>query len=352
MGRGRRLAPRAQARRGLRKLVEDALVFDVALETSPVELRREVFEQAARVRRELPEDGKFDREEVLRAAAAAREMSAADLERGLYADLRSAHVLEEVGPVSPRALVERYDLEQARAVLLKAVRVTVRLRGASPAAVRALFRKLKFHRLLYRVERMPDGFVIEIDGPYSLFDQVTKYGLSLAIALPALTSCGRWELQASLRWGRDSTPLAFHLEGDARGGDETPERPPDEVQALLDRFAERKGEWRAEAASEILDLPGVGVCVPDLRFIHDDGSAVFLEVLGFWSRDAVWRRVELAKKGLGAKVLFAVSSRLRVSEGVLGEDEDAALYVYKGAMSPKAIEAKLDALRGSTPRLL
>ena len=337
---------------GLRKLVEDALVFDVALETSPVELRREVFEQAARVRRELPEDGKFDREEVLRAAAAAREMSAADLERGLYADLRSAHVLEEVGPVSPRALVERYDLEQARAVLLKAVRVTVRLRGASPAAVRALFRKLKFHRLLYRVERMPDGFVIEIDGPYSLFDQVTKYGLSLAIALPALTSCGRWELQASLRWGRDSTPLAFQRAGDARGGDETPERLPDEVQALLDRFAERKGEWRAEAASEILDLPGVGVCVPDLRFIHDDGSAVFLEVLGFWSRDAVWRRVELAKKGLGAKVLFAVSSRLRVSEGVLGEDEDAALYVYKGAMSPKAIEAKLDALRGSTPRLL
>ncbi|MCC6874780.1 MAG: DUF790 family protein, partial [Sandaracinaceae bacterium] len=92
---------------------------------------------------------------------------------------------------------------------------------------------------------------------------------------------------------------------------------------------------------------GVGVCVPDLRFVHEDGSAIFLEGLGFWSRDAVWRRVELAKKGLGAKVLFAVSSRLRVSEGVLGEDEDAALYVYKGAMSPKAIEAKLDALRGS-----
>jgi hypothetical protein len=43
-------------------------------------------------------------------------------------------------------------------------------------------------------------------------------------------------------------------------------------------------------------------------------------------------------------VLFAVSTRLRVSEAVLPQDAPSALYVYKGTMSARAIEARLDAL--------
>jgi predicted nuclease of restriction endonuclease-like RecB superfamily len=328
---------------GLRKLVDDALVFDNASEQDPGELRRAVFETAARQRRDLEDGRNFDRQEVLRGVAVQRELDADSLERLLYADLRSAHVLREIGPLVPRALVEGYDLEQARAVLLRAISVVVRIRNASPASVRALFRKLKFLRLMHRVTREAEAYRIEIDGPYSLFDQVTKYGLALAISLPALTSCGKWELHARLKWGKDQQALDFKLEGAARDADDTPERLPDDVQALLERFRDRDGVWRAEIADSILDLPGVGVCVPDLRFVHRDGREVFLEVLGFWSRDAVFKRVELAERGLGAKILFAASSRLRVSEAVL-EDDHAALYVYKGTLSPKAIEEKLDAL--------
>jgi hypothetical protein len=63
--------------------------------------------------------------------------------------------------------------------------------------------------------------------------------------------------------------------------------------------------------------------------------------LGYWSRDAVWRRVEMAQRGLPAPVLFAVSSRLRVSEAVLDESEHAALYVYKGSMSPSQVQKRI-----------
>ena len=95
----------------------------------------------------------------------------------------------------------------------------------------------------------------------------------------------------------------------------------------------------------MIDLPGVGLCVPDLAFTHrDTGEMVLLEVMGFWSRDAVWKRVELVEAGLPQKILFAVSSRLRVSEAVLEDDAPGALYVYKGAMSAAQIEKKLDAL--------
>jgi predicted nuclease of restriction endonuclease-like RecB superfamily len=333
---------------GLRKLVEDGLELEASVDTDPAALRKQVFERATWVRREA-EDDTFEREAVLRAVAEAHGMSVEDVERGLYADLRSAHVLRAVNGPPPSALVESYDLEQARAVLLRAVSVTARVKGATPGALRVLFRKLKFLRLLYSIHAEPGGVTrIEMDGPFSLFESVTKYGLSLALALPALTACGAWSLSADVRWGPARTPLVFRLEGDARPeGGELPDRLPDEVEALLARFDGRAGRWQAARAEELLDLPGVGLCVPDLVFTdRETGELVYLEVMGFWSRAAVWQRVELVQAGLPDKILFAVSSRLRVSEAVLDDELPGALYVYKGAMSPARIEEKLDALAG------
>ncbi len=93
----------------------------------------------------------------------------------------------------------------------------------------------------------------------------------------------------------------------------------------------------------MLDLPGVGLSIPDLIFTRGRDK-VYFEVLGFWSREAVFRRVDLVDKGLSERVLFAVSSRLRVSEEVLGDEASSALYVYKGAMSARAVAERLDRL--------
>lgn len=332
---------------GLKKLVEDGLELEMAALGDPIALRREVFELATKTRRELGEDGTFDREAVLEAVAEAHGLDPVDLERGLYADLRSAHVLREVKSAPPKALVDGYDLEQARAVLLRAVRVTFRVKGATPGALRGLFRKLKFLRLLHTIEHEKGGVIrIDVEGPFSMFESVTKYGLSLALALPALTACGAWELRADVRWGHGRVPLVFRLDGDARDeGAEVPDRLPDEVQTLLERFSARDSPWEATRAEEIVELPGIGLSIPDLAFTHaKTGEVVLLEVLGFWSRDAVWKRVELVQAGLEQKILFAVSSRLRVSEAVLDDDLPGALYVYKGAMSAPQIEKKLDSL--------
>ena len=102
--------------------------------------------------------------------------------------------------------------------------------------------------------------------------------------------------------------------------------------------------WKVAVAHDLLDLPGVDLCVPDLVFTHEaSGRRVYLEVLGYWSREAVWRRVDLVEAGLPQPIVFAVSSRLRVSEEVLDEDRPGRLYVYKGVMSARAVEELLDA---------
>lgn len=346
-GRRRRIAA------GLRKLVEDRCEFEVPEGTEPRALRREVFGGAGAAWRALAADEIFDRAKVLAAVAAARATSPEEVERGLYADLRTAHRLASFTGLSAEQLVSAYELAQAQAVLLRAERVTVEVRCASPARLRYLFHKLKFLRLLFAVERIDDRrHRIVIDGPYSLFAAVTKYGLQLALLLPALRQTDHFRLSAQVQWGRDRRRLRFDLQGGAgdeaapRGAEPTVELRP-EVADLLARFERRRSRWRASAGAHVLALPGVGLCVPDLVF--DDprtGARVYFEALGYWSREAVWRRADLVSAGLREKILFAVSERLRVGEEVLGDDLPAALYVYKGALSAAAVEAKLDQLAG------
>jgi hypothetical protein len=58
--------------------------------------------------------------------------------------------------------------------------------------------------------------------------------------------------------------------------------------------------------------------------------------------------VELVQAGLSERILFAVSSRLRVSEEVLSTELPSALYVYKGTMNARAIAGRLDEMMGAS----
>ena len=339
-------------RDGLAKLIEDRCKFDAGEDADPEAVRRDVFTRASAARASLAAADRFDRGAVVAEVARARGTSAEAIERALFADLRSAHVVVTFEKLSGRALVASYERAQAQAVLLRAVRVRVDLQCASPHALRVLFRRLKFLRLLHTVSRHGDGHRIVIDGPFSLFESVTKYGLALALVLPALDGCDRWRLEADVRWGKERTPLLFRLAGETSSpavGRTTPAPAlPDEVEALVRSFRALETPWSVSANSRILDLPGVGLSIPDLVFDRRraDGSRdrIYFEVMGYWSRAAVWKRVELVRAGLAERILFAVGARLRVSEDVLDEDLPGALYVYKQTMSARTVAERLERL--------
>jgi len=323
----------AKVRAGLAKLVLDRCAFEQADAVNPEELRTALFSHAAAQRRE---HGHIDRAVIVAEIAEAHKLAPDALERALYADLKASHTMLSFDPIAPEALVELFARGQAQGVLLRAERVVARVKCSSPGALRALFRALKFHRLLFTAIADGDAQVIGIDGPMSLFEAGTKYGPRLAMALPALEACDALELEAIVRWGKERTRLSFkHVHTSSAPAEEAPL--PDEVEAL--RAALAKGDFGLDVrrSTAILTLPGVGTCVPDLELRDSRGRVAYVEVLGFWSRDAVWRRVELAERGLGARIVFCVSSRLRVSEEVLPESLPAALYVYKGAMSARAV---------------
>ena len=354
-------------RAGFAKLIADRCEFETNDEADPESLRRDVFVRASQVRAALDAANRFDRNGLLRLVAEERGTSIEAIERALFADLRGAHLLTGFVPPSPDEFVAAYERAQAQAVLLRAVKVNVDVRCTSPAILRSLFRRLKFLRLLHTIEKTREGHRIAIDGPFSLFESVTRYGLQLALVLPALEQCEQWHLKADVRWGKDRAPLVFRLAGGSsparqlsrvagpvpsassrpRSGGAADLPPlPDHVQALVRDFRELKTCWKVLANSEILELPGVGLSIPDLVFERrkERGAVerVYLEVMGFWSRSAVWKRVELVQAGLGKRIVFAVSSRLRVSEEVLDGDLPALLYVYKHTMSARSIAERLD----------
>jgi uncharacterized protein len=340
---------------GLLKLVLDRCQFEEAGTGDPAQIRAELFTRAAAARRQRRDDGAlagFDRHAVLAETAQALSLTPEQLEQALYADLPEAHRLtEQALPGSAEQLLAVYQGSGIQAVLLRAVRVRARVNGASSAAYRHLFRKLKFLRLLHTIEALPKskqggGYLITIDGPFSLFDSVTKYGLQLAMAYPTLAACGRFHLEADIRWGKDRRPLRFVVRGEAEATAAGRLPPlPDEVEELRAALAKQAGPWTVRPAADLIDLPGAGVLVPDLELGHSSGRRVLLEVLGFWSRDAVWKRIELAP-ALPHPMIFAVSKHLRVSEAALPEDLPAALYVYAHTMSARAVIEKASALLG------
>ncbi len=329
---------------GLRKLLDDRCTWEAEPGPDPLELRSLVFEAAGTARAALGPGEILDRGVVLEAVGAQLELSADELDRRLFGDLKENQRLTAMEPVAPEVLVDLWTVGQGQAVLLKATRVRVDVRAHHPSGYRALFRKLKFLRLLHSLHRRDDGsYRIVLDGPASLFGPTTKYGLQLAMLLPALNATGPWVLDADVRWGKGRRDLHFALEGGPRGrAVEAASRLPDDVAALLKKLDSAKTEWSVAPAKRILELPGVGLCVPDLRFNHPDGREVFLEVMGYWSRDAVWKRVELVEAGLPFRVVFALSSRLRVSEAALDGDLPGALHVYKGAMAARAVLASVE----------
>lgn len=315
------------AHRGLAKVLEDRAEFEVVAEVPPETLRGAVFTAAAEHRKALRAAGPghrppFRRDQVLAEVAGGLGLDPEAVAAGLFADLKDENRLLRFEDLSARRLIERYNVALAQAVLLRSLLVRVEVRGAKPARYRQLFRRLKFHRLLYRVEGdMAAGYVFQIDGPLSLFSATNRYGLQMALFLPSLLHCEDFRLDAEVRWGPRREPRTFHLE--AADGLVAPQADvgtyvPPEIGSFVDRFRQVAPAWEVTEATEFVPLGREGVWVPDYKLVHrETGLDVFLEVLGFWKRSSLERLLRLLPAHGPPRYVLALSERLKVDEEAL-----------------------------------
>ena len=164
-------------------MLEDRAEFEVVADVPPEQIRDKVFTAAAETRRRLraarsaketalnlASRPTFRRDEVLASVSQELKLSPETLSKALFADLRDENRLLKFQDMTAQRLIDRYNVALAQAVLLRSVRVDAEIRNEGPPRYRQLFGRLKFHRLVYRVQgSMAEGYTIQIDGPLSLF---------------------------------------------------------------------------------------------------------------------------------------------------------------------------------------
>lgn len=304
--------------KGLVKVMSDRSTFDVSSPIPPDEIRAKVFRAASRrgpLSALAVEGGRPTVADIYREVAAELGVDPAALEGALYADHADQQVLVSVDVPDARWLLDRYNVALVQSALLKASELRVTLPRGDPGRTRQLLRWVKFHQLIFELHPTKDGHELVLDGPASLFTQTTRYGVSLARFFPAvLLQPGEWSATAKVDWRGQRlmkiTP-ALGLKSHYRdqGAYETRES-----LWFEERFNALASGWELDREVVPLDQGGEGVVVPDFRF-RKDGKVAWLEILGFWRKGSVQKRLSLARRYGPKNLVIAVSRKLAAKTG-------------------------------------
>ncbi len=262
----------------------------------------------------------------------------------LYADLPDAQAITAFAPLTPSELLHRYNLATVQAVLFKAVRLQLAIEAPSPGRLRQLLRHIKFRQLMHRAWRSGDTVHLDVEGPAAVLQQANRYGLALAHVLAAVPLLDvPWKLEADLLWGprRAARQLRLdHTAGLVSHLADTGAHPSREAEALRTRWDHPT--WRLSEAVVPLELGGRGVILPDFH-LTDGTREAWLDIVGFWQRDWLARRVEgLKRHGVGHLIL-AVSRRLSAAAEAL-EGFDGAVISFAAVVPQAAVVEAAEAV--------
>lgn len=334
--------------KGLAKLLLDRSQFQADIQTDPVEIRARLFARAVEkgpVSLEANPIIGSSREALVEEVAGEFSLSPEELESALYGDLKGEEVLLSFRELKGVELLRRYNTALVQGVLLRASRLSVKWVGGDLLRLQAVFRAIRFHRLIHDIHGGDDGVEIRIDGPLSLFRLSTKYGLQMAIFFPALLLAKGWELEAEVEWNGQRGYLRVNSEeGLSSHYRDRGTWHSDEEKAFIHWLAEKQPSWSLSEAPAVFRIPGGEVWVPDLVLEHEDGTRVYIDLIGYWRKGSVTKRLERSRALPGTPRLILLSSRLRVDEGEL-EDLPATVIPFKGVLPGKKIVAAAETFR-------
>ena len=301
---------------GLAKLVFDVCEFATQSPIPPRELREKVWKESARRGPLGPVavEGAHTRESVFATIAAELGADPALLPDALYADQPSEQRLTACLAGDARWLVERYNLALVQALLFGAEHVDVTVSAPTPARMRQLLRAVKFNQLCFAATRAGDDLVLRLDGPASCLAQTTRYGLALAKFLPTLVLQPQWSLSAKVKVKHFRPVLHVdHTLGLVSHAPDVGAYETREAEWFRERFEALESGWKLERDPLPLIQGTEGVVVPDFTF-RKDGRVAHLEILGFWRKGSIQKRLTAMKKHGPRNLVLAVSKRYCIGE--------------------------------------
>jgi predicted nuclease of restriction endonuclease-like RecB superfamily len=281
----------------------------------------------------------------------AREVVAEQVKNGLYADLFENRILTAFDEPNPQALLHRYNLSQVQGVFYKASQLILNAHRNVPGEYKLLFRYLKLFQLMAYIEGDADhGFTITIDGPTSLFNASTRYGLAIAKLIPALLHVTKWSLAATLQT-RDvytDTWKTGRFTMNSADCDLVTHYPPGKPYdsmleaSFADKWDSLKSDWQLEREVDLIPIPG-SVMIPDFRLVHPDGRSYLLEIVGYWRPEYLQKKFSQVRRSGCDNLILAISERLNLEKaGVKLDDVPAKIIWFKDKLLPKTVLAVLE----------
>jgi predicted nuclease of restriction endonuclease-like RecB superfamily len=326
--------------RGLIKLLTDRCEFSTTTAKDPAEIRRALFTKAVARHPVLTESA---RERIIAEAAAELECSPDEVTAGLYADLADNQRLIAFEKMSAEELLDRYNLAQAQALLYRCSEMRLWIKPQSPAVTRRLFAEIKAFRLIHAITGdAKRGYEARLSGPVSIFHRSQRYGVQMAVFLPALLLYPGWRMRAEI--GTKSGAAFFELDSEQDrlrshyvAEDVQTNNP--QLAKLLEDFNKLACEWSAQPNQEVIDLGEIAF-VPDLVFTRGSDEPIYLEMLGYWTPRSLGERLkEFARAGF-KHYAIAASEEMRCSRDAPTQ-LPANVIIYKKSLNARELLARL-----------
>ncbi|MEH2287416.1 DUF790 family protein [Nostoc sp.] len=338
-----------RVKRGLAYILKSSFcTFEVVSPLEPQMLRERVFSLAAK--------SISSRESTQVTLSKIADELTQELERevlteqvcnGLYADLSENKILIVFDAPTAPDLLNRYNLSQVQGVFYKASQLVLNAHRNVPGEYKLLFRYLKLFQLMAYIEGDADhGFTITIDGPTSLFNPSTRYGLAIAKLIPALLHVTKWSLSSILQT-RDAYTNTwktgrFTLNSECGlVSHYPPGKPYDSMleASFADKWDALKSGWALEREVDLIPIPG-SVMIPDFRLVHPDGRTFLLEIVGYWRPEYLQKKFSQVRRAGRDDLILAISERLNLEKaGVKLNDVPAKIVWFKDKLLPKAVLA-------------
>ena len=329
--------------RGMIKLLTDRCEFETVAGVEPGEIRRALFHKA---RERHPVVGDEARGELVAEVASELGCAPDALLEHLYADLPDNQKLIAFETLGAGQLLDLYNLAQAQALLYRCVEMRLWVEPQTAEGYRALFGAIKAYHLIHRVRgNSRDGYEIRLDGPVSIFQRSQKYGVQMAVFLPALLLCGGWRMMAEVESKRgptvfyELTSRQTRLRSHYLGA--IPYQNP-VIEKLAETWGRAESAWTLEASTEVVSI-GDSAFISDFVIRHPGGDVFYLEILGFWTPEHLRARVAEFERAGVKNFIVAAWDDLRGSRDPLTNVPPNAI-IFKKKLDPAVVELTIERL--------
>lgn len=377
------------------------------ISVNPIDIRRFLWEESARRGFALTESL---RDDILCDVASKMNISSTSIMQSLWSDLDENMVLELFSPLGSKELLAWYNLSLLQTLLFTCTRLEFSVRGG--ANWKNILRNVKRLGLMYNLREQTDTntnesadsrnvhwgksrehlvhadvknngghdseLVCSIDGPVSLFKLTDRYGTSIAKLLPFIVSSSWWYISASIirktmagkkiyefrisssevqqnilseplrndKNNNNNNSINYNING--RSTSSYFDSSIEEKFAI--KFEHLANRWKIKREPDPL-IVGKGVAfIPDFLF-EKYGRKVYLEIVGFWTKEYLERKFQKISEILlnsNVDLFVAVDEELSCSKpfnpSIYGISKNRVIFFKKSLVPIKKLQEYLKSI--------